>query len=209
MPLCYNYDGKDTFEFYGSEDQIASPLETDVYLLPADATLVEPPTTGANQVAIFDPEAETWSIDDDFRGTEVWNTTTKLPRVIDTIGDTVAEDETTVAFPVDFTDPEYSYYEWTGSAWEVNDTTKDDNEWATLRSQRDVKLGKADNVISRHNDETRLVTLTEIGSTTITDSDIDDVIIYKQALRDWPDGFADPYTPGDFPTPPAAAASWL
>ena len=55
----YNYDlqGKYTGESVADE----SPLEKGVYLIPAGATEIKPPSTNANEVAVFN--GEIWNIE--------------------------------------------------------------------------------------------------------------------------------------------------
>ena len=65
----YNYD-KNTKEYLSTTLASADPMETKIRgefvpLVPAYATLLEPPTTGENEVAIFNGEA--WEIKKDFR----------------------------------------------------------------------------------------------------------------------------------------------
>lgn len=65
----YNYDEK-TKEYLSTTLASADPMETKIKgefvpLVPAYATLLEPPTTGENEVAIFNGKA--WEIKKDFR----------------------------------------------------------------------------------------------------------------------------------------------
>lgn len=65
----YNYD-KNTKEYLSTTIASADPMETKIKgefvpLVPAYATLLEPPTTDKNEVAIFNGEA--WEIKKDFR----------------------------------------------------------------------------------------------------------------------------------------------
>ena len=65
----YNYD-KNTKEYLSTTLASADPMETKIKgefvpLVPAYATLLEPPTTGENEVAIFN--GEVWEIKKDFR----------------------------------------------------------------------------------------------------------------------------------------------
>ena len=56
----YSYDlqGNYTGESVAEE----SPLEKGVYLIPASATEIKPPSTNANKVAVFD--GQVWNIED-------------------------------------------------------------------------------------------------------------------------------------------------
>lgn len=65
----YNYD-KNTKEYLSTTLASADPMETKIRgefvpLVPACATLIEPPKTGENEVAIFNGKA--WEIKKDFR----------------------------------------------------------------------------------------------------------------------------------------------
>ncbi len=65
----YNYD-KNTKEYLSTTLASADPMETKIRgefvpLVPACATVIEPPKTGENEVAIFNGEA--WEIKKDFR----------------------------------------------------------------------------------------------------------------------------------------------
>ena len=65
----YNYD-KNTKEYLSTTLASADPMETKIRgefvpLVPACATLLEPPTTGENEVAIFN--GKVWEIKKDFR----------------------------------------------------------------------------------------------------------------------------------------------
>lgn len=65
----YNYD-KNTKEYLSTTLASADPMETKIRgefvpLIPACATLIEPPKTGENEVAIFNGKA--WEIKKDFR----------------------------------------------------------------------------------------------------------------------------------------------
>lgn len=50
--------------YTGPVDVDSSPMEPGVFLLPAFATFVEPPATGANQVAHFNRETQEWGVID-------------------------------------------------------------------------------------------------------------------------------------------------
>ena len=65
----YNYD-KNTKEYLSTTIASADPMETKIKgefvpLVPAYATLLEPPTTDKNEVAIFN--GKVWEIKKDFR----------------------------------------------------------------------------------------------------------------------------------------------
>lgn len=50
-------------------------------------TLIEPPTLGANEVAVLDRVSGVWSIAKDYRGTVVYDTKNKTYQVVDYLGE--------------------------------------------------------------------------------------------------------------------------
>ena len=85
----YNFN-KITGEFLGESTAHIDPLETqqqekNVYLMPANATLIAPPTVNKNEVAIFN--GEQWEIKKDFRGQKVFNKNSREETTIKNIGE--------------------------------------------------------------------------------------------------------------------------
>ena len=56
----YSYDLQGNYTGESVADE--SPLEKGVYLIPASATEIKPPSTNANKVAVFD--GQVWNIED-------------------------------------------------------------------------------------------------------------------------------------------------
>lgn len=83
----WNRYNPDTFEYEHKVTCQPNPARPGDFLIPPSATPKEPPNAGEKQVAVFDPQAEQWSIQPDYRGTEYW-----LPdgsqHKIETIGET-------------------------------------------------------------------------------------------------------------------------
>lgn len=72
--IIYNYDSI-TKEYIGSCEASLDPQETinqgkNIYLIPADATDIKPPTAQTNEVVIYD---NGWRIEADFRGQYIVN----------------------------------------------------------------------------------------------------------------------------------------
>lgn len=59
----YNYH-PETAEFIGASQADQSPLEPDVWLIPAHATEIEPPATQSGQRAVFSVDAQAWLVVD-------------------------------------------------------------------------------------------------------------------------------------------------
>lgn len=69
--IIYNYH-RDTKEYISTTIAREDPLEPGRYLLPACATTFPPPNIGTNEVAVYDTETNTWSIEKDYRGTKYY-----------------------------------------------------------------------------------------------------------------------------------------
>tara|TARA_R110001606_G_scaffold141321_2_gene280484 strand:- start:15047 stop:15706 length:660 start_codon:yes stop_codon:yes gene_type:complete len=82
----YNYDAEKK-EYLSTEEAQESPLEKDVYLIPANATELSPPKTKANEVAIFDEEKQKWNNCEDNRGKTVYNILDRQSSTVDYIGE--------------------------------------------------------------------------------------------------------------------------
>lgn len=65
----------DTNEFIGTGDASVPPHTG----LPANCTDITPPDIPASHIAVFDPETETWSLNEDHRGETVYDTQTGNP----------------------------------------------------------------------------------------------------------------------------------
>ncbi|MDR1276368.1 MAG: hypothetical protein LBL72_08340 [Candidatus Accumulibacter sp.] len=81
----YNYHPK-THEFLSKNDARPSPMETGGYLIPAQATTTAPPSTGENEVAVFDPVTESWEIQADYRGAVFYSTADGREAKVEAIG---------------------------------------------------------------------------------------------------------------------------
>lgn len=79
----YNYHPI-TKEYLGESTADESPLEPEVFLIPANATRIIPPEIGENQTAVF--ENNEWVIKPDFRGKIYYNKSTRQQVIIDFIG---------------------------------------------------------------------------------------------------------------------------
>lgn len=82
----YNYSSI-TYEYTGESDAYLNPVATkrehkEVYMLPANATFDEPPTTETNKIAVWQNK---WVVKDDFRGMYSVNETMQ-PELITSIG---------------------------------------------------------------------------------------------------------------------------
>jgi len=91
----------------------------DVYLCPANASLVQPPQTGANEIAVWDYDADEWTVEIDFRGQKYWNRQAEEMEITE-IGEAVPTGpDYTLEPPPEYPDmvePKLLYNEWTEGA---------------------------------------------------------------------------------------------
>ncbi|MEW6314627.1 MAG: hypothetical protein AB1513_11410 [Pseudomonadota bacterium] len=79
----YHYDSI-TGEYAGTSQADESPLEPDVFLMPAHATAIAPPAVNAGECAVF--RAGAWQVLPDHRGETHYDVTTGAPVEIKDIG---------------------------------------------------------------------------------------------------------------------------
>lgn len=160
----YNYNPV-TGEFLGASLADENPLQSGQYLIPANATDIEPPVPGKNEMAVF--SAGSWSIQPDFRGQVLYNTETGAAVQITVIG--AMSGNLTALKPSDNSS-------WNGSAW-VFDSAK---ALKTIRSKRNALLSACD--------------WTQLPNSPLTTAKVTEWATYRQVLRDFP-GNCDPAAP--------------
>ena len=107
----YNYNAE-TKEYLSTEDAQKSPLEKNVYLIPANATTIAPIEVKKNEVAIFD--GEKWVVEKDYRNQKVYSIETQQEQAVNYIGD--IKDGYTLLEP-------FENCKWDGKKW-VGDIDK-------------------------------------------------------------------------------------
>ena len=161
---CYEHDTK---EYIGAEDALLDPLETkkqgkEVYLIPANAVLDEPPAAVEGKAIVF---ADGWQLVDDNRGKEAVNAA-RGRFTVDYIGsregDTVLTDETIAALEKG---------EKVIRDGEVVDRPAEEKE-AEARMQRNSLLADSDKYM--------------ISDFPATEEERAEYAAYRQYLRDYP-----------------------
>lgn len=107
--IIYNYNPL-TGEYIGTNEAKESPREPGIFLIPANAVTVVPPTIGTNEVACWN--GREWEKKADYRGLIYWDKATQERHEITGIG--ISPDVNWT--DVEPTDPDA---EWNGSTWEV------------------------------------------------------------------------------------------
>ncbi len=124
--LNYNYDPI-TFEYICATDARIDPLESkvqgkDVYLCPSNATHTEPPLVDVvDKATIYDPKKDSWHMEQDHRGTIVYDADTGDVMKITKIG--IVLDDFIIEGPVDMVKPKYIDGEWVEQAIIYNGVT--------------------------------------------------------------------------------------
>ena len=99
-----------TGEAAGIYEAQESPLEEGVYITPTASTDIEPPNTGANEVAVFNNGV--WVTQPDFRGETIYSTVTGEVVAVEYIGPQPAN-------TTDQARPSVAH-DWGGLAWVLN-----------------------------------------------------------------------------------------
>lgn len=151
-----------TFEYYGADPAIESPLEPGVFLLPGYATFTEPPIVSENQKQVW--QDEEWIIVSDYRGKSIYNQVTKEENFQRALGD--------VAEGWSLTKPG-EFDKWDNGSW-AYDPTQDPssplNASAALKSKAQETLDRSDTVVIRCSEKAKALP--------------DDWVQYRQTLRD-------------------------
>jgi hypothetical protein len=135
----YHYD-RATGEYLGEDNATQSPLEPDVWLIPAYATTERPPVPGLHQAAVFnDLNGNTWQIVPDWRGTVRFSIVDGHEVKVEALGQ-LPEDlpDTTSIFPPDV--PAGQRLIWTGDTWALEDIPIPPPSRITMRQARLVLL---------------------------------------------------------------------
>lgn len=137
----YHYNNA-TGEYTGEFEARKSPLD-DEYLVPAYATIQNPPAVGDKEIAVFIEGG--WEIKPDHRGKVYYDTDTQARYQITEIG---------VEPDPNWTDKkplENSF--WNGTDWEVDFDLWLDN---VVRPERNQRMDEIDRLINRYHREVRL-----------------------------------------------------
>ncbi len=154
---CYNAAGA----YVGPVSAPLSPARPFIdgrpnYLRPAGTTEQAPPPVEPGQALRFDGQA--WTLVEDHRGVLAFDTSTRLPRIVDSLGP-VPEGFTLIAPPSDC-------HLWDGQAWQADYAL----QLAALRRERNARLTATD--------------WTQMPDVAMTDETRQAWRAYRQALRD-------------------------
>ena len=151
MLQIYHYD-QTTGAFLYQCDADQSPLEENVWLIPAYSTTTPAPETGSNEIALYldgaslvpsDYTLGDWVIKADWRGVPLWDTTTGHPVSIAAIGQTPSE--------IGATDEPCpgEEYRWDGTAWTHDDAKASSLAMKDLQGKARALLTASDTTLMR------------------------------------------------------------
>lgn len=160
------------------------------WLLPAFAYLDAPPAVPAKHVARRLADGSAWELVEDHRGT-VYTTADQTEHDYEDLG----------PLPAEVTDiaPTSPYQVWSQGQWVADPTAQLAAQKLAARQVRDQAITDSQWLVDRHRDQVDAAV-----ATTLTAAQFTELLVYRQALRDWP-------TAADFPSLPdlPAAPAWL
>lgn len=203
-PIIYNAHPV-TKEYFGSGFADPDPMlrdsvtgaaledvlsDADGWLLPAFAYLDQPPAPGAKEAVRRMADGSAWELVEDHRGA-VFSTADRTEVILDDLG----------ALPDGYTDlePTSVYDVWDNGAWVANTAAQLAAKKQAARLVRDQAIADSQWLVDRHRDQVEVNM-----ATTLTADQFSALLVYRQALRDWP-SVAD--FPADSTMP--AAPGWL
>jgi len=155
----YNYS-VETKEFISRGPADANPLEPGKFLIPGNATDIQPPACAANEVAVFD--GGSWVIKPDFRGQDFYSKSTGQKIRVQDIG--ALSDDLTPLTPF-----ENASWDATLGSWKLDQV----KAMTSIRAQRDSLLSMSD--------------WTQISDAPLSATQKAAWATYRQALRDFPE----------------------
>lgn len=137
VPLAATYD-PESGELLGSTQADPSPLEPDVWLIPAHSTFDKPPEQVAGKARVY--RNGVWAQVEDLRGFTVYHTGTGEPRQWQLLGE----------LPSDYTlaAPQSEFDSWEGDHWEVDEAAQLAAQKASATRKRALLLQYASNQVN-------------------------------------------------------------
>jgi len=173
----YQYDSN-TKEFINITLAQESPLEPGVWALPPNTTEIAPPQVGQFQKPVWNETTKQWDIKPDYRNAKVYSTSganigqeIKLELGQDLGTNTLIEPPKLTKL--------YEELKWQGY-WLIANNPEKGME--LIRAERNRLLSSTDWLVLRHQDE-----IARGVTTTLTSGQYQELLNYRQALRDLPD----------------------
>ncbi len=133
----FNYDPI-TFEFTSESYADKSPLENDIYLIPAFSTAIVPPDVSKNEKQVFNEKNKSWIVMADFRSEILYSKTTS--EVVEaSIGDTLDKLNATKIKPI----VDFPMWNENSQTWETDNVKKTESKKNKLDSDISQKISDA------------------------------------------------------------------
>ncbi len=176
-----NYYDNITKEYLGKILIQTNPLNEDEWVYPPNTTEDEIPELSEYQTCCYIDNQ--WVIKPDYRKVKVYNKQT-LQEVKKELGEELTENETLIPPPIEQlqNQPSYKQIRWSNELnnWEIYDDTEIARQ--IFNRNRENKLKETDWMILRHQDE-----IARTVQTTLTNEQYQELLNYRQALRDMPE----------------------
>jgi len=174
----YQYD-QNTKEYVGKCFVQESPLEPGVWLIPPNTTEVDLPKVSEYEKQVFNTETNQWEIKPDYRNATVYSTASenigqeiKLDLGQDLVNATLIEPPKLTKY--------YEELRWDNGNWTINNNPNKAMEM--VRSERNNLISATDWLVLRHRDE-----IDKGVPTTLSAEQYQELLTYRQALRDLPE----------------------
>lgn len=167
-----------TREYLGAGQADPDPLQPDNWLIPAHAYVDAPPIAPAGYSVRRVEDGSKWELVEDHRGT-VYSTHTGAERRVDELGP-VPDGFSTEPRPSEF-------HNWSAGAWVLDAAAA---RAQLIQSERDWRNSQIEGIKwlrDRHRDQVDIAV-----ETTLTVEQFTELLVYVQALRDWPQSDAFP-----------------
>ncbi len=158
----YNYDST-TFEYNGTSIADESPLEPGVFLIPTNASEIQPPVSSENEAVIFDINKNQWSIVSDYRNVDLWSKNS-AEKVSSYLGESPEDINATQIEPT----VDYPTWDVKSSAWVTDEAAKLSAQTAEATSKVQQLLSVANNKMEPLQDAADLGIATEAETTSLT-----------------------------------------
>ncbi|WP_225546785.1 tail fiber assembly protein [Chromobacterium violaceum] len=136
-PVFYRYS-EYNFEYLGTGKADPDPMQPGSWLYPANATIVQPPVTAAEETAVFNKQTQQWDVKPDWRKVNLWSkiTAQKIWPYQIQIGDTPESLQATTL------QPPALFPIWKGDAWTTDMVALENASKIELKNRLESALGQ-------------------------------------------------------------------
>ncbi len=162
--LIYNYDAV-TKELLSSEEADQSPLEANIFLLPANATFIKPDgNVDEFKTFCFNPVLNTWSVVPDYRNVNLYSKSDRL-YVFATLGKSLDDLNATTIKPTS----DYDIWDAITNSWVYSEDLKTIAKKSEVDKNVETLMSEANTKIAILSDAYELGIITQIEKAKLTE----------------------------------------